>query len=205
MSLVTEATAVTRRRGWRTLPVLLRRAIQVGLILASWQFYVQASDVSPLNFPPPGEVFSALWRGWSSGALAGATWTTLKLLGASLLIGVVLAFVFTVLSRLNSFVDDAVELATAMLNPLPSVAMLPIAIIWFGLNVNSLIFVVVNAVVWPVTLNIATGFRPVVVAHGDRRAVSGCVALYDDRSQDRSGIRMAHDHRGRIGVWNIGV
>jgi NitT/TauT family transport system permease protein len=72
---------------------------------------------------------------------------------------VVLAFAFTVLARVNSFVDDAVELATSMLNPLPSVAMLPIAIIWFGLNVNSLIFVVVNAVVWPVTLNISTGFR----------------------------------------------
>jgi NitT/TauT family transport system permease protein len=75
------------------------------------------------------------------------------------LIGIVLGFLFTVLARISSFADDAVELLTSMLNPLPSVAMLPIAIIWFGLNVNALIFVVVNAVVWPVTLNISTGFR----------------------------------------------
>jgi NitT/TauT family transport system permease protein len=159
MSLVIETGLVPRRRGWRSLPVALRRAIQLCLVVAAWHFYVQVSDVNPLIFPPPGEVFSALWRGWWSGALAGATWTTLKLLGISLLIGIVLAFLFTVLARVNSFVDDAVELATSMLNPLPSVAMLPIAIIWFGLNVNSLIFVVVNAVVWPVTLNISTGFR----------------------------------------------
>ena len=63
------------------------------------------------------------------------------------------------LSRLSLFADDGVELLTGMLNPLPSVAMLPIAVIWFGLNVNALLFVVVNAVVWPVTLNIGTGFR----------------------------------------------
>jgi NitT/TauT family transport system permease protein len=159
MSSVSDGFVPARRFGWRSLPVILRQAIQICLVLASWEIYVRASEVNPLIFPALAEVFGALWRGWSTGALAGATWTTLKLLGISLLIGIGLGFLFTVLARVNSFVDDAVELLTSMLNPLPSVAMLPIAIIWFGLNVNALIFVVVNAVVWPVTLNISTGFR----------------------------------------------
>jgi NitT/TauT family transport system permease protein len=159
MSLVTEKGFPIQRFGWRNLPVAIRRVIQIVLILVGWEFYVRTSNVNPLSFPPPADVFSALWQGWSTGALAGATWTTLKLLSISLMIGVVLAVLFTVLARVNSFIDDAVELLTSMLNPLPSVAMLPIAIIWFGLNVNALIFVVVNAVVWPVTLNISTGFR----------------------------------------------
>ena len=159
MSTAIESVVPVRRRSWRDLPILLRRFIQIGLILAGWETYVRVSGVDPLIFPAPTEVFSALWHGWTSGALAASTWTTLELLGASLLIGVVLSFLFTVISRLSSFVDDAVELLTSMLNPLPSVAMLPIAIIWFGLNVKALIFVVVNAVLWPVALNISTGFR----------------------------------------------
>jgi NitT/TauT family transport system permease protein len=159
MSTVIEAVVPIRRRSWRDLPVLLRRLIQIGLILIGWETYVRVSGVDPLIFPTPTEVFIALWHGWTSGALAASTWTTLQLLGLSLLIGVILSLFFTVVSRVSSFVDDAVELATSMLNPLSSVAMLPIAIIWFGLNVKALIFVVVNAVLWPVALNISTGFR----------------------------------------------
>ncbi len=144
---------------WRGLPVALRRAVQFILLLALWQGYVVWSDVEPLIFPAPADVGRALLAGWISGDLARATGATIWLLLLSLAIGVALGLVFTVLARVSTFADDLVELLTGMLNPLPSVAMLPIAIIWFGLNVNALLFVVVNAVVWPVTLNISTGFR----------------------------------------------
>jgi NitT/TauT family transport system permease protein len=150
------------RRGlprWRDLPAALRRGVQFLMLLALWQVYVVWSDVEPLIFPAPSDVGRALWTGWVSGDLARATDATIWLLLLSLLIGVVLGLLFTVLARVSTFADDLVELLTGMLNPLPSVAMLPIAIIWFGLNVNALLFVVVNAVVWPVTLNISTGFR----------------------------------------------
>lgn len=155
---IENAPPVSRLR-WRNLPAFARRSIQLALLIGLWQLYIFVSDVDPLIFPAPEQVFSALWSGWTTGALAKATWTTLVLLMISLAIGIVCGFAFTVFARLNGFIDDAVELLTSMLNPLPSVAMLPIAIIWFGLNVNALIFVVVNAVVWPVTLNISTGFR----------------------------------------------
>jgi len=144
---------------WKNLPVALRRAVQFVLLLALWQGYVAWSDVEPLIFPAPADVGRALLPGWTSGDLARATGATVWLLLLSLLIGVTLGLLFTVLARVSTFAGDLVELLTGMLNPLPSVAMLPIAIIWFGLNTNALLFVVVNAVVWPVTLNISTGFR----------------------------------------------
>jgi len=150
------------RRGvprWRDLPMAVRRAVQFLMLLALWQGYVVWSDVEPLIFPSPTDVGRALWTGWVSGDLARATGATIWLLLLSLGVGVLLGLLFTVLARVSAFADDLVELLTGMLNPLPSVAMLPIAIIWFGLNVNALLFVVVNAVVWPVTLNISTGFR----------------------------------------------
>jgi len=149
----------TGLRRWKDLPVALRRTVQFILLLALWQAYVTWSDVEPLIFPAPVDVGRALLAGWTTGDLARATGATVWLLLLSLLVGVMLGLLFTVLARVSTFADDLVELLTGMLNPLPSVAMLPIAIIWFGLNVNALLFVVVNAVVWPVTLNISTGFR----------------------------------------------
>ena len=164
MSMATDAAPASRpglKLRWAALPVALRRALQFLMLIGAWEAYTRTSGVDPLIFPPPLQVGQALVEGWTSGRLAQATLTTLQLLALSLAIGMGLALIFTVLSRVSTFADDAVELFTSMLNPLPSVAMLPIALIWFGLNVNALIFVVVNAVLWPVTLALSTGFRTV--------------------------------------------
>src|SRR6202043_3703346 len=50
---------------------------------------------------------------------------------------------------------------TAMFNPLPAIALLPLALIWFGLGAGSLIFVLVHSVMWAVSLNMLAGFRGV--------------------------------------------
>jgi NitT/TauT family transport system permease protein len=48
-----------------------------------------------------------------------------------------------------------------MFNPLPAIALLPLALLWFGLGYPSIVFVIVYAVTWPVALNIYTGFMGV--------------------------------------------
>jgi len=50
---------------------------------------------------------------------------------------------------------------TAMFNPLPSIALLPLALIWFGLGNGSLVFVLIHSVLWAVALNTHSGFRSV--------------------------------------------
>jgi NitT/TauT family transport system permease protein len=50
---------------------------------------------------------------------------------------------------------------TAMFNPLPAIALLPLALIWFGLGTPSLVFVIVHSVLWAVSLNTLIGFRSV--------------------------------------------
>ena len=42
---------------------------------------------------------------------------------------------------------------TAMFNPLPAIALLPLALIWFGLGTPSLVFVIIHSVLWAVALN----------------------------------------------------
>lgn len=52
---------------------------------------------------------------------------------------------------------DLLEVLTAMLNPLPAIALLPLAIIWFGLSTESLLFVVINAALWPMSVAFLMG------------------------------------------------
>jgi NitT/TauT family transport system permease protein len=56
---------------------------------------------------------------------------------------------------------DLLDMLTAVFNPLPAIALLPLALMWFGLGNGSLVFVLVHSVMWPMALNTHTGFRSV--------------------------------------------
>ena len=60
--------------------------------------------------------------------------------------------------------------------------MLPLAMLWFGLNTNAILFAIANATVWPIAINVTTGFRttsPTLVAVG-RTSVSRAFASITD-------------------------
>ena len=48
-----------------------------------------------------------------------------------------------------------------MFNPLPAIALLPLALIWFGIGSGSIVFVMIHSVLWPVALNTHSGFKSV--------------------------------------------
>ena len=50
---------------------------------------------------------------------------------------------------------------TAMLNPLPAIALLPMAMLWFGLGPAAIVFTLLHSIIWPVALNTHSGFMGV--------------------------------------------
>ncbi len=54
--------------------------------------------------------------------------------------------------------NDLLETLTSMFNPLPAIALLPLALLWFGLGNGSLVFVLIHSVLWVVALNMHAGF-----------------------------------------------
>src|SRR3984957_7109814 len=87
--------------------------------------------------------------------------TSLKVLAIGFSTGVVLAFLLTVVAITTRIGTDFLESMTAMLNPLPAIALLPLALIWFGLGLGSLVFVLVHSVLWGVALHTHAGSRGV--------------------------------------------
>jgi NitT/TauT family transport system permease protein len=57
--------------------------------------------------------------------------------------------------------NDLLETLTSAFNPLPAIALLPLAFLWFGLGDVSIIFVLVHSVLWAVALNTHSGFKSV--------------------------------------------
>lgn len=149
------------RSPWGRLPTGVRRLLVVAILLVGWQAYVSLAEVSPLLFASPLDVGRALVTDFASGELLSSTATTMQVLLLSMLIGMGIAAVLTTLAMWTTFGDDLLSVLTSMLNPLPSIAILPMAMLWFGINDKALVFVVTNAVVWPIGINVSIGFRTI--------------------------------------------
>ncbi len=135
----------------------LRKSLIALLLIVAWEITarVVAND---LLLPTFGATFHAFVDGIVSGELLVKTGISLSVLLRGYAIGVVLAFALTTVAVSTRFGRDLLSMLTAMFNPLPSIALLPIALLWFGLGTGSLLFVLVHAVLWPLALNMYTGF-----------------------------------------------
>jgi NitT/TauT family transport system permease protein len=136
----------------------VRKSALLIALAAAWEIYARALD-NPLLFPTFSSTLGALVGGLQSGELPRAAVYTLTLLVKGYLAGLAAAALLTALASVSRVGADLLETLTAMFNPLPSIALLPLALIWFGLGNGSVIFVLIHAVLWAVALNTFTGFK----------------------------------------------
>jgi NitT/TauT family transport system permease protein len=139
-------------------------AVRKGVLLVAlavvWEVYGRLLE-NPLLFPTFSDTAHAFLSGIASGKLLQAAWSSISLLLQGYGVGMAIAAAFTAFASATRLGADLLETLTSMFNPLPSIALLPLAMIWFGLGEGSIVFVLVHAVLWAVALNTHTGFRSV--------------------------------------------
>lgn len=139
---------------------VFRRTLILVALAAAWETYGrQLGD--PLLFPPLSDVLQALVDNAHEGVLVERTLTTMQVLVIGYAAGVVIAAALTSLAISTRIGTDLISTLTAMFNPLPAIALLPLALLWFGLGIPSLVFVIVHSVLWAVALNTYSGFLAV--------------------------------------------
>ena len=138
----------------------LRRFLLLAALAAIWQLYASWLD-NPLIFPTFSDTVAALVKGVVSGELLARTLVSIKVLVMGYAAGVAIAAVLTGLAVSTRLGTDLLSTLTAMFNPLPAIALLPLGLLWFGLGNPSLIFVLIHSVLWAVSLNTFSGFLAV--------------------------------------------
>jgi NitT/TauT family transport system permease protein len=137
------------------------RKIGILIFLAlGWEIYGRWLD-NPLLVPPFSAAVSALWTDIVSGVIPARAWASIQVLMIGFASGTLLAGLLTVFAISTKIGTDFLDTMTAMFNPLPAIALLPLALIWFGLGAGSLVFVLIHSVMWAVSLNMLAGFRGV--------------------------------------------
>jgi NitT/TauT family transport system permease protein len=138
----------------------LRKSLVLVILALLWEGYARWLG-NDLLFPTFSATVVAFWQAMISGELPAATWFSMKILFQGYAAGLLLAGLLTAFASATRIGADLLEVLTAMFNPLPSIALLPLAMIWFGLGTGGIVFVLVHAVLWSVALNTHSGFRGV--------------------------------------------
>jgi len=126
-----------------------------------WQVIVALRVWPPYLLPSPWMVLEALWYGFSDRTFIVGLGISMRRIAlgysASVLLGVALGFLIAT----SEFLERTVGKLVLGLQSLPSICWLPLAVLWFGLSENAILFVVLMGSVLAVAINTEIGVRHV--------------------------------------------
>lgn len=137
------------------------------IMLVVWEISVKVLDVSPMLFPSVEAVIITLFEDLFTGNLLLQTITSVGLLLAALVISLVGAFLLAWFAEKGPICKSFVESLTVIAHPLPGLALLPLIIMWFGVGTGAVLAIVIHSAIWPLLLNIMTGFAEVPQIYKD--------------------------------------
>lgn len=129
--------------------------------LAAWQAIYTMQAFPELLFPSVGQIAESFVEGFRDGGLLSYTMYSLSLIIKGLGIGIVLAFLFSSLAIVSRTFHAIYNLIVSICDLLPGVALLPLAIMWFGIGESVVIFIMIHSVLWPMSRNIMDGFKSI--------------------------------------------
>jgi putative hydroxymethylpyrimidine transport system permease protein len=136
--------------------VLLLAAWQAA---ASWDWLADALNIKPFLIPSPTDIADSLWDDRS--LLADNARVTLGEILGGLLIAIVLGFLFAIVLHLSDTLRRAFYPLLVATQAVPTVAIAPILVVWFGFGAGPKLAIVALVCFFPVTVNTLDGLRSV--------------------------------------------
>jgi NitT/TauT family transport system permease protein/taurine transport system permease protein/sulfonate transport system permease protein len=145
---------------------LWQGALSLTLALVLWDiasntgiFGRTTAEYSRLLLPPPSSVLASLIEIIRSGYLLDNVSISILRVLAGFLLAVLIAVPLGVFMALSSTVNNLADPIVRLLSPIPGVAWVPIAILWFGLGDEAAIFIIAIGSIFPILLNTVQGIR----------------------------------------------
>ncbi|KHL19265.1 sulfonate transport system permease protein [Mumia flava] len=147
------------------------------IALAAWFVLTATGLVPETTLPSPGQVFAAAAEMLRAGELQEHLLVSLQRAGAGLLIGVVTGVLLALLSGLSRTGEVLLDSNLQMLRAMPILALVPLAIVWFGIGEEVKIVLVALGVTFPVYLNTHAAIRSVDARYVDLATTVGLSRL----------------------------
>lgn len=144
-------SSAVRTETWRPRADLRGLALPLALVAAA-EIAARATGLESDTLAPPSAVARVLGATLADGSLLAATAQTLGGSLAGLLIGLVAGLALGTLMGLSRLLDRLLSVSVEIARPTPSIALVPIAMMVFGLGLGMEVAVVAFATLWPVLL-----------------------------------------------------
>ncbi|MFA6076265.1 MAG: ABC transporter permease [Negativicutes bacterium] len=137
-----------------------RLATIIALVLV-WQLFCKTAMYPTYLLPTPEQVEQTLLQGIIDGQLVIALLSSLKRMVIGYSMAVVLGLALGVALIKWKYLDQTIGFFILAVQTIPSVAWLPLALIWFGLNERAIIFVVIIGSLWTMVMSVKTAIKGV--------------------------------------------
>ncbi len=144
--------ALSRRAAPWALPVL---------IVLAWELASRAGWLSPRVLPEPLAVLKAFWQLAASGEMATHVAISTQRAALGFAIGGGLGLLLGLVTGSFRGAETLLDTTLQMVRNIPALALIPLVILWFGIDESAKLFLVALGVFFPVYLNTFHGIRAV--------------------------------------------
>jgi NitT/TauT family transport system permease protein len=153
-----ERVASARRYRHQLINLAIRLA-SLAIALALWE--VAATNVDPVLFTSPSKVAAAAYRMVLSGELWMYLWPSLVVLAIGLALAVVLGIGIGLLLARFWVLDVALNVYITFLYSIPSVALVPLIVLWAGFETTAKVIILFLFAFFPMVINTYQGVKSV--------------------------------------------
>ncbi|WP_338536835.1 ABC transporter permease [Helicovermis profundi] len=129
------------------------------VLILCWEVVAYIGIFPEIAFPSFTEVFIKLYREIIKLDIIVMTFKSIIIIIFSLTASLIIALLVSYFATINKRISDIVDTFISILHPLPSIALLPLVILWFGVGRGSLIIILLHSTIWPLIISIRTGFN----------------------------------------------
>lgn len=154
-------TEAERGNDWRRhCQQMLPWLVPIGLLIA-WEGSAQLGWLSSRVLPAPSDVAAAAWRLAASGELTVHVAVSARRALIGFAIGGGIGLLLGLLNGLSRRAETLFDTTLQMLRNVPPLALIPMVILWFGIDEAAKLFLVALGTFFPVYLNTFHGIRSV--------------------------------------------
>lgn len=129
------------------------------LLIIVWEGAALAGYTKPYTMPEPKAIINTIIEYIQKGKLQTNIWVSivrvLEGFFVALVIGFILGINVSIFPKFNTFTDLVIQI----LRPIPPIAWIPLAILWFGIGEDSKIFIIFLGAFFPIFINMVDGVK----------------------------------------------
>lgn len=130
-------------------------------LLLLWQVAASAGWFNPRALPAPWQILQTAWELTLDGTLPAATGVSALRVVAGSLLGIAIGLLLGLIAGFSQLGEDIVDKPMQMVRTIPFTAMVPLFILWFGIDETPKILLVALGALTPIYINTFGGIRNV--------------------------------------------